>query len=127
VVDHIDETRGQLIAGTVAEAVLAGKPRTIAGKVQDPPYKDRVCQGMRIHIQDRSRFRSVRFSLELIRVVKEQYPEKIFQGSNSLTLMFGTDGLARFLRGDLPFSDLMDRVRRDEERFLRQRKPYLLY
>jgi hypothetical protein len=41
--------------------------------------------------------------------------------------MFGTDGLARFLRGELSFPNLMDSVRRDEELFLRQRKPYLLY
>ena len=123
------------IAGLMPRAALQGvrlerlsfTPRTIAGKTQDPPYKDRVCQGMRIHIQDRSGFRSVRFSLELIRVLTEQYPKEIFRESSSLTLMFGTDGLARFLRGELSFPDLMDRVRRDEESFLRQRKPYLLY
>jgi uncharacterized protein YbbC (DUF1343 family) len=106
---------------------LSYTPRAIAGKTEDPPYKDRVCQGMRIRIRDRSKFRSVLFALELIRVVRERYPDKTFQGSRSLTLMFGSEGLARFLRGDLSFKHLMDGVRRDEERFLRQRKPYLLY
>jgi uncharacterized protein YbbC (DUF1343 family) len=124
-----------LVAGLMPREVLQDvdlerlsfTPRTIAGKVQDPPYKDRVCQGMRIHIKDRSRFRSVRFSLELIRVLREQYPEEIYRKSSSLTRMFGTEGLARFLRGELSFQDLMDSVRSDEELFLRQRKPYLLY
>jgi len=106
---------------------LVYTPRSIPGKSVDPPYKDRVCHGMRIHLQNRTLFPSVRFSLELIRVLKEQYPEKIYQESNSLTLMFGTEDLARFLRGELTFSSLMEGVNQDEELFLRKRRPYLLY
>jgi hypothetical protein len=41
--------------------------------------------------------------------------------------MFGTDGLALYLRGQLSFSDLLSDVRADEETFLQKRRPYLLY
>jgi uncharacterized protein YbbC (DUF1343 family) len=102
-------------------------PRALPGKSLEPPYKDRLCRGMRIVLEDRARFRSVHFSLELIRVLKELYPDKIYQDSNSLTLMFGTGGLARYLRGELSFSSLKEALRRDEALFLRLREPYLLY
>jgi uncharacterized protein YbbC (DUF1343 family) len=97
------------------------------GKTLDPPYKDRTCRGLRIHLTAPPGFRSVRFTLELIRVLKTLYPDKIYQGSSSLTLMFGTDGLVRYLRGELSFSDLLADVRADEEAFLQKRRPYLLY
>ena len=106
---------------------LTYTPRSMAGKSLDPPYKDRMCRGMRIHLTDPGRFRSVHFTLELIRTLKTLYPDKIFQESSSLTLMFGTDGLARYLRGELSFPDLLAGVRADEEAFRRQRRPYLLY
>ncbi|MGB2905568.1 MAG: DUF1343 domain-containing protein [Candidatus Aminicenantaceae bacterium] len=125
-----EDVAGRLPPAVLEEVELESlvyTPRSIPGKSVDPPYKDRVCHGMRIHLQERSRFPSVRFSLELIRVLKEQYPEKIYQESNSLTLMFGTEDLARFLRGELAFSALMEGVNQDEELFLRQRRPYLLY
>ncbi len=102
-------------------------PQALVGKTLDPPYKDRSCEGARIHINDPGRFRSVLFALELIHVIVELYPERIFKNSQSLSLMFGTGGLSGYLRGDLSFSELMEEVRQDEERFQEQRLPYLLY
>jgi uncharacterized protein YbbC (DUF1343 family) len=106
---------------------LTFTPRPIPGKTLDPPYKDRTCRGMRIHMKESPRFRSVHFTLELIRALKTLYPDRIYQGASSLTLMFGTDGLALYLRGQLSFSDLLADVRADEEAFLQKRRPYLLY
>jgi uncharacterized protein YbbC (DUF1343 family) len=106
---------------------LTYTPRPIAGKSLDPPYKDRICRGMRIHLTDPGRFRSVHFTLELIRTLKTLYPDKIYQGSSSLTLMFGTDALARYLKGELSYPDLLAGIHADEEAFLSQRRPYLLY
>jgi uncharacterized protein YbbC (DUF1343 family) len=106
---------------------LSYTPRSIPGKSSAPPYMDRLCRGVRLHIKRGGRFRSVHFSLELIRVLKQLYPDRIYQKSNSLTLMFGTDGLARYLRGELAFSELKRDILRDEELFRRRRRPYLIY
>jgi uncharacterized protein YbbC (DUF1343 family) len=116
----------QCLAGITLES-LTFTPQALAGKTLDPPYKDRLCKGARIRMNERGRFRSVLFALELIRVITELYPERIFKNSQSLSLMFGTGGLAGYLRGELSFSELMEQVKQGEELFRKQRQPYLLY
>lgn len=107
--------------------ILEYTPRAIAGKTSTPPYKDRLCRGLRIHITDSARLHSVHFTLELIRVLKELYPDKIYQESRALSLMFGTGDLAGYLRGEVSYDRLLNTMLRDEERFREHRKPYLLY
>ncbi len=124
--DVADRLPPEVLEGARLES-LTYTPRAIPGKSMEPPYKDRACHGMRILLEERSRFPSVHFSLELIRALKGLYPDRIYQDSNSLTLMFGTANLARYLSGELSFSSLMEGVRRDEDLFRRLRKPYLLY
>ncbi len=102
-------------------------PQALVGKTLNPPYKDRPCEGAQIRINDPGRFRSVLFALELIQVIVELYPERIYKNSQSLSLMFGTGGLSGYLWGKLSFSELMQQVKRDEEFFQKQRRPYLLY
>jgi uncharacterized protein YbbC (DUF1343 family) len=107
--------------------IIEYTPQAIPGKTTSPPYKDRLCQGMRIHVTDGGRFHAVHFTLALIHALKELYPDKIYQESQSLSLMFGTGELARFLRGELSYPQLLENMHKDEELFRQQRKPYLLY
>lgn len=102
-------------------------PHAIPGKTSSPPYKDRLCQGLRIHITDSSRLHVVHFTLALIHTLKNLYPDKIYQESQSLSLMFGTGELTRYLRGELSYAQLLDEMHEDEELFRERRKPYLLY
>jgi len=107
--------------------ILEYTPRAIPGKTSAPPYKDRLCQGLRIHITDSSRLYVVHFTLALIHTLKNLYPDKIYQESQSLSLMFGTGELTRYLRGELSYAQLLDDMHEDEELFRERRKPYLLY
>ena len=116
----------ECLAGVSLES-LTFTPQALVGKTLDPPYKDRLCKGARIRMKERGQFRSVLFALELIRVITELYPERIFKKSRSLSLMYGTGGLAGFLRGEMTFSSLMEQAKQGEKLFLRLRQPYLIY
>ncbi len=102
-------------------------PHAIPGKTSSPPYKDRRCRGLRIHITEGGQFHAVHFALALIDTLKKLYPDKIYQESQSLSLMFGTGELAHYLRGDISYSQLLENMHKDEILFRRQRRPYLLY
>lgn len=102
-------------------------PRAIPGKVSEPPYADRGCRGFRLGFTDRAAARPVAFTLELIRVLKQLYPERIYTESRSLTLMYGTDDLEKYLKGEVTYQALLRRGREDVDRFRGQRAPYLLY
>jgi uncharacterized protein YbbC (DUF1343 family) len=102
-------------------------PHSLPGKTTDPPYKDRLCRGMRIHLTEAGGVYALHFTLALIKALKELYPDKIFQESKSLNLMFGNDELARYLAGKLSYSELIESVKTDEHQFRQLRRPYLLY
>ena len=102
-------------------------PIPIPGKILQPPYKNQLCRGFRIHILQKSEFFSLRFTLALIKILKEMYPEKIYQSSRSLTLMFGNDLLEKYLKGTITYPALLESISRDENNFREQRRPYLLY
>ncbi len=107
--------------------IIEYTPHAIPGKTSTPPYKDRLCRGLRIHIIEGGRFPAVHFALALIDTLKKLYPDKIYQESQSLSLMFGTGELTRYLRGDISYTQLLENMHKDEELFRQQRKPYLLY
>jgi uncharacterized protein YbbC (DUF1343 family) len=102
-------------------------PRSIPGKIQQPPYENRTCRGFRIQVTSPPDFRALDFTLEMIRLLKTLYPEKVRIISKSLPLLFGSRHLNEFIQGELSYERLLSRLRWDEGAFKRQRKPYLLY
>lgn len=102
-------------------------PRALPGKTQTPPYKDRLCRGLRLFVAEPEGFLALRFTLELFDVLKRLYPDKVVVASAALDRMFGNDWLAEFIGGRIAFHELIRRVEADEERFRRSRKKYLLY
>lgn len=107
--------------------VIDYTPRPISGKTLTPPYKNQICHGIRIRITKQKAFHPLRFTLALIKVLKENYPDKIFQESNSLSRMFGNNQLAEYLQGKIVYKKLLANIKRDEDLFRKKRKKYLLY
>lgn len=102
-------------------------PRSIPGKTLHPPYENRLCQGIRVHIIQKDQFYSLRFTLALIKTILEIHPGKIRLYRESLNQMFGNDLCAKFIAGSLSYDDLLIEMEKDEETFLRMRQKYLLY
>ncbi len=102
-------------------------PHSIPGKILQPPYENRTCRGFRIHVTNKADFRSLDFTLEIIRVIKSLYPDRVRVISKNLPLLFGSRHLNEFIQGEVTYERLLSRLRWDEGAFKRQRKPYLLY
>lgn len=124
-----------LIIRSFDQEVLAGInlqsssyiPRTIPGKIAAPSYEDTLCYGLKVEIAEKDRFLPVKFCLSLLEVLKTNYPDKITPTSSSLSLLFGTDHLSRYLEGNMSYETLLNEIKIDEENFLQKREKYLLY
>lgn len=102
-------------------------PQPIPGKILTPPFKDRVCQGLQIKVEKPEVIKSVAFTLNLIRVLKKLYPNKINPAPEGLNRLFGTDLLMQYLRNRLSYDALILKLKQDTIEFQRKRKKYLLY
>jgi len=106
---------------------LTYTPVSLPGKILHPAYENRLCQGIRIRIREPGRFRSVHFTLALIKALRERHGAKISVKSDSLNLLFGDDLLVRYIQGDLAYERMIAQIQAEEESFLAKRKKYLLY
>lgn len=106
---------------------LTYTPVSLPGKILHPAYENRLCQGIRIHIQEPKHFRSVHFTLAVIKAIKERHGAQISVKSDSLNLLFGDDLLVRYIKGDLSYDRMVDLIEEEEQLFLQKRRKYLLY
>jgi len=124
--NFIQSLNGGKEFGVEMEAVTY-KPRSIAGKVLNPAYENKSCQGIRIHIKRKEKFLSLRFTLALIKILKDHYPQNITLHSQPLNRMFGSDLLVRYLKGKITYQEMLNQMEKDEKFFRKQRRKYLLY
>lgn len=106
---------------------LSYTPVSLPGKTLHPAYENRLCQGIRIHIREPEKFRSVHFTLALIKALKEEHGAKISVRSESLNLLFGDDLLDRYIKEHLSYDRMLTQIKKEEESFRRKRQQYLLY
>ena len=112
--------------GAELEAI-AYTPRSLPGKVLHPIYENRTCHGIRITITDNEKFFPIRFALETIKALQEEWPDNIFFDAFKLNRIFGNELLSRFLEGNVNYETLLSRMEEEEEFFKQKREKYLLY
>jgi uncharacterized protein YbbC (DUF1343 family) len=113
-------------AGIELEA-LTYTPISIPGKVLHPAYENRLCKGIRIRILEPNKFRSVHFTLALIKALKEKYGTDITVKFDSLNLLFGDDLLVRYLEEGIRYDQMIVKIQEEERSFCEKRHKYLLY
>lgn len=111
----------------IALETLSYTPVSLPGKVLHPAYENRSCRGLRIRIREPEKFRSVHFTLALIKALKQQHAKKISVKSDSLNLLFGDDLLVRYLKGTLSYERMIALIEEEEQLFREKRQKYLLY
>jgi uncharacterized protein YbbC (DUF1343 family) len=112
--------------GIVLESI-SYTPLSIPGKVLHPPYENRECRGLRIRIHRRDKFRSVRFTLAIIKALKKNHPQELSPQIEALNRHFGDDILVQYLHGHISFEDMMAKIEQEEKAFSSRRQKYLLY
>jgi len=122
----MDRLNGGQDFGVELEAI-AYTPRSLPRKVLHPIYENRTCQGIRITIIQKEKFSPIRFALETIKALQEEWPENIFFNAFNLNRKFGNELLSRFLEGNISYETLLERMEEEEEIFKQKRQKYLLY
>lgn len=102
-------------------------PYSLQGKVLHPLYEKKNCRGIRANIVSKEKCYSIRFGLELIKIIKEQFPDKSFSESRYLDFMFGNNLLSRYIKGKISYDELLAQMEKDENLFKEKQKKYLLY
>jgi uncharacterized protein YbbC (DUF1343 family) len=111
----------------IALEEISYTPLSLPGKVLHPPYENRQCEGLRIRILQKKKFLSVRFTLSIIRALKDYHASELSPQITTLNRHFGDDILVQYLNGHVRFEDMMTKIEEDEQAFLARRQKYLLY
>ena len=85
-------------AGCSLEAVDF-TPRSIPGKASNPRYKNKICHGIRIHLEDPRVLRPFRLTLALLRAIRRHHPKDFQWTSGFDRLAGGSDLRARIEAG----------------------------
>jgi len=107
--------------------VVKYTPRSLPEKLMYPIYENRVCHGLQVIINQEEKFLSIRFTLAIIRILREQHPDKLSFSSFDLNRMYGNELFSRYLEGYISYEQLLAQMEEDEETFRQTRKKYLLY
>ncbi|MBS3819587.1 DUF1343 domain-containing protein [bacterium] len=102
-------------------------PRSLPGKTLHPPYENRTCRGIRVHIREKEKFRSLHFTLHLIKTLKENHPQKIRLHEKNLNLLFGSNRLSEYIKGTITFNKFLKEIKKEEKEFQNLRQKYFLY
>ncbi|MBI3789404.1 MAG: DUF1343 domain-containing protein [Gemmatimonadetes bacterium] len=93
----------------------------------DGKYRDRLCQGVRMRITDRERFRSALVAAAIVWAVAREHPRKLQVQPVGFDRTFGGPGVREaLLRGEAPVAVLARQVAAVDA-FRARVSPYLLY
>ncbi|HHF43492.1 MAG TPA: DUF1343 domain-containing protein [Candidatus Aminicenantes bacterium] len=102
-------------------------PQALPGKVLTPPFKNRLCHGLQIKVEEPSLIEPVNFTLHLIKVLKKYYPDKLNPTPTGLNRLVGSSLLYDYLRNKLSFDSLIKQIKDDTRQFDLKRRQYFLY
>jgi len=102
-------------------------PISMPGKALHPLHEKKECRGIKVSVNNKEKFLSIRFGLEVIKAIKEQLPNKIFPESRYLDQMFGNDLLSRYIKGKTSYEEIIAQMEKDEKTFEEKRRKYFLY
>ena len=92
-------------------------------------YKEENCEGVYIAVKNKQAFAPVKTAIIIFKCLKELYPTKfkindVALKRCGLNLLFGNDVLAK---EKVNYKKLLDDMEVERKRFIKKRKPYLLY
>lgn len=103
-------------------------PRHIPGVANRPKYEDQLCQGVRLVILDRDRFKPLESTLQILVLTKRLYPENLQFREAGLNRLYGNDQWQRLLlTKELRYEDILADWQAAIKRFEPLARRYYLY
>ena len=90
-------------------------------------YQDQPCQGVQIHILDRSIFQPLKAVLHLLAEVRRLHPEQLEFNETIFDPLAGNSWVREALSEGRPVKEIVARWQAELERFKQKREKYLLY
>jgi len=128
---------GERLASEMNERQLPGVHfRPVFFEPTFQKHARQTCGGCQLHVTDRKKFQPVRTAVELLDEFRQENPDRFAwrnppyeyeHDKEPIDILYGSDRLRRTFAEGGNVSALVDSWRADEDRFRRQRDPFLLY
>lgn len=86
-----------------------------------------ACQGVQVHVTDRTQFEPVRALLHLVREVRRLHPDQFEFRASSWDRLAGNSWIREMLTRDAAVEEIENRWKADLEKFEARRSPFLIY
>ena len=88
-------------------------------------YEGQRCYGYQIMLQPGTEYHSLLHTLQLMRYFLERYPQ--FELLEGFEAKISDEAMLSYLSGDIPFQELREHVKLEEQKWIRKAKRYSLY
>ncbi len=102
-------------------------PRSLPGKALHPKYQDQTCNGLRLKVNDRNRFKPFLTGVRIVQAIHDLYPQKMRWRAKHFDRLVGSDALRKAVSRNRPLQSLLERWHEQAENFKKLRQKYLLY
>ena len=97
-------------------------PTDIDGMAINPTFKNKICKGIEIKIIDRNIYQSVQIGLNIISILRDEYPNKFVINDKRMISLLGVDELNIFNEMPIDLKTIFSNID-----FIETSKKYILY
>jgi len=97
-------------------------PTDIDGMAINPTFKNKICKGIEIKIIDRDTYQSVQIGLNIISILRDEYPNKFVINDKRMISLLGVDELNIFNEMPIDLKTIFSNIN-----FIETSKKYILY
>ena len=97
-------------------------PTDIDGMAINPTFKNKICKGIEIKIIDRNIYQSVQIGLNIISILRDEYPNKFVINDKRMISLLGVDELNIFNEMPIDLKTIFSNIN-----FIETSKKYILY
>ena len=103
-------------------------PISIKGMSEYPKYQNELCHGIKIKVTNMYRLEPLKLAVSILKIIYENHPNQFsFNNNNFISKLYGSNEIKINILNKEPIEILYDDWKKDSEKFINQRKPYLLY
>jgi len=102
-------------------------PGDIPGKTTDPKFENEQCNGIKIQITDKEKFKPVEFGIKLICSLNKLYPNDFQFRKDHFDKLIGSNYIREMISDGIHPDSIINSWQKKLDQFKEKRKTYLLY